>query len=77
MIQSGSLHDCGGVNFVIFLFFIFDKEIKNRICHVFMNKVELFMYDNEYEIDSDEKMELVSKSTCSVYNCEFVVFVKN
>ncbi len=37
-----------------------------------MSEAEAMMAGNEYEIDSRSTLELVSKSNCSAYDCEFV-----
>jgi len=41
-----------------------------------MHEAEDFMSGNEYEVNSYEILELVSDSTCSAYDCEFVALAK-
>jgi len=41
-----------------------------------INEAENFMSENEYEVNSKEILELVNKSNCSAYDCEFVALAK-
>ena len=41
-----------------------------------MNEAEEFLSGNEYDVNSFEVFELVSKSNCSAYDCEFVALAK-
>jgi predicted nucleic acid-binding protein len=41
-----------------------------------LNEAEGFMFGNEYVLNSFEIMELVAKSKCSAYDCEFVALAK-
>ena len=41
-----------------------------------MNEVENFMSEYEYEVNSNESLELVNNSNCSAYDCEFVALAK-
>ena len=42
-----------------------------------MSEAEAMMAGNEYEIDSRSTLELVSKSNCSAYVCEFVSLARS
>lgn len=42
-----------------------------------MNDAENFMRLNEYEVNSEEVLELVNNSNCSAYDCEFVSLAKH
>lgn len=43
---------------------------------IIIQQAEKLMHDNEYEIYSAHIMQLVSSSTCSAYDCEFVALAK-
>lgn len=41
-----------------------------------MQEAETFMKDREFEINTLQVMRLVSESTCTAYDCEFVALAK-
>lgn len=41
-----------------------------------LSLAEAFFKDSEYKVASTDVMELVSSSTCSAYDCEFVALAK-
>ena len=41
-----------------------------------MNEAEEFLSGNEYAVNSFEVFDLVSRSNCSAYDCEFVALAK-
>lgn len=41
-----------------------------------MQEAETFMKDREFEINTTQVMRLVSESTCTAYDCEFVALAK-
>ena len=42
-----------------------------------MKEAENFMLDSEYQPNSDRVLDLVSHSTCSPYDCEYVVVAQD
>lgn len=45
--------------------------------YLLLDEVENFMNESEYEVKSNDVMELVSISSCSAYDCEFVALAQN
>ena len=69
--------------------FLWKSEFRNVLAHylrqgsisltdikLIMREAENFMSGNEYEVSSTEILDLVSDSTCSAYDCEFVALAK-
>jgi predicted nucleic acid-binding protein len=56
--------------------YIRQKYLSLEDAQNFMNEAEEFLSGNEYEVNSFEVFELVSKSNCSAYDCEFVALAK-
>lgn len=45
--------------------------------YLLLDEVENFMNESEYEVKSNDVMELVSISSCSAYDCEFVALAQS
>ena len=41
-----------------------------------LHEAELFMQNNEYEVNSDDVINLVARSNCSAYDCEFIALAQ-
>jgi predicted nucleic acid-binding protein len=42
-----------------------------------MRDAEQLLYQNEYEVESGQVLELATQSGCTAYDCEFVVLAQN
>lgn len=56
----------------ILAYYIRHDNLKLKDAQLLMHEAERLMNGNEYELNSNEILNLVSKSNCSAYDCEFV-----
>ena len=45
--------------------------------YLLLDEAENFMYESEFEVKSNDVMQLVSISNCSAYDCEFVALAQS
>jgi len=57
--------------------YIRKKYINLSEAKILMNEAEHFMRGFEFNINSDQVLDLVNNSDCSAYDCEFVALAKD
>jgi predicted nucleic acid-binding protein len=60
----------------VLAFYIRHENLRIEDAQALMHEAELFMQDNEYTVNSNEILELVKKSSCSAYDCEFIALAQ-
>lgn len=52
------------------------KRLTIEVAQRFMEMAETLFQGNEYRVNSTDVLNLVAKSTCSAYDCEFVALAR-
>ena len=61
----------------VLAFYIRKKILKLEDAQQIMGEALRLMQEREYEVTSSQVLSLVAASTCSAYDCEFVVLAKD
>jgi len=61
----------------IVAFYIRKEHLTLSNAQLLVSEAEHLMHGREYDVGSNDILDLVSKSRCSAYDCEFVALAKN